>query len=78
MFGFLTCYTGMLYFKVTLIWKVFIFAAYENEITLVCLVRTSNLYVTLIREDDNDCRISLGHDWMVVETGILKQGLFIF
>ena len=40
-----------------------------------CLVRTSNLCVTLIQEDDKDCRISLGHDQMIADTGceVLKQ-----
>lgn len=54
---------------------MFIFADFKNEITLVCLVRTSNLYVTLIHEDDRDYRISLGHDRMVAGTEyeILKQ-----
>lgn len=68
-------YMGILHFKLILIWKVFIFAVYKNEITLVCSVRTSNIYVTLIHEDDNDCRISLGHDRALAETEyeILKQ-----
>ena len=43
-------------------------------------MRTSNLYVTLIQEDDKNCRISLGHDRMVAdaECEILKQALSFY
>lgn len=70
----------MLHFKLIFIWKVFIFAVFKNAIILVCLVRTSNLYVTLIQEDDKNCRISLGHDRMVADTEceILKQALSFY
>ena len=43
-------------------------------------MRTSNLYVTLIQEDDKNCRISLGRDRMVAdaECEILKQALSFY
>jgi hypothetical protein len=54
------------------------FACYRNGIILVCSVWTSNLYVTLIYEDDNDWRISLDHDHTVAEAEceIFKTGFF--
>ena len=70
----------ILHFKLIFISKVFIFAVFKNAIILVCLVRTSNLYVTLIQEDDKNCRISLGRDRMVAdaECEILKQALSFY